>query len=44
MSFENLNLHESLLKAVQDAGYAQATEVQQRAMFAAWRRLMTAEV
>jgi len=32
MSFENLNLHESLLKAVQDAGYAQATEVQQRAI------------
>ena len=32
MSFENLNLHESLLKAVRDAGYAEATEVQQRAI------------
>jgi len=32
MSFENLNLHESLLRAVRDAGYADATEVQTRAI------------
>ncbi len=32
MSFETLNLHESLLHAVRDAGYAQATEVQLRAI------------
>jgi superfamily II DNA/RNA helicase len=32
MSFENLNLHESLLSAVRDAGYTEATEVQLRAI------------
>jgi superfamily II DNA/RNA helicase len=32
MSFESLNLHPALLAAVRDAGYADATEVQQRAI------------
>jgi len=32
MSFESLNLHESLVAAVRDAGYTEATEVQQRAI------------
>ncbi len=32
MSFEPLNLHESLSHAVRDAGYTEATEVQQRAI------------
>jgi superfamily II DNA/RNA helicase len=32
MSFENLNLHEALSAAVRDAGYTEATEVQQRAI------------
>src|SRR4029077_15101431 len=32
MSFESLNLHEALVAAVRDAGYTEATEVQQRAI------------
>ncbi len=32
MSFDNLGLHATLTKAVQDAGYTQATEVQMRAI------------
>jgi superfamily II DNA/RNA helicase len=32
MSFESLNLHPSLTSAVHDAGYAEPTEVQQRAI------------
>ena len=32
MSFQDLNLHECLLAAVRDAGYAEATDVQQRAI------------
>jgi len=32
MSFESLNLHDALLAAVRDAGYTEATEVQQRAI------------
>src|ERR1041384_5213387 len=32
MSFESLNLHPALVAAVRDAGYAAATEVQQRAI------------
>jgi superfamily II DNA/RNA helicase len=32
MSFDALNLHESLISAVREAGYAEATEVQQRAI------------
>jgi superfamily II DNA/RNA helicase len=32
MNFESLNLHEALLRAVHDVGYAQATEVQLRAI------------
>jgi superfamily II DNA/RNA helicase len=32
MSFESLNLHQTLLAAVRDAGYTEATEVQQRAI------------
>jgi superfamily II DNA/RNA helicase len=32
MSFQSLNLHSALLDAVRDAGYSQATEVQQRAI------------
>ncbi len=35
MSFDTLNLHESLLTAVREAGYTEATEVQQRAIPAA---------
>jgi superfamily II DNA/RNA helicase len=35
MSFENLNLHATLLRAVADAGYTQATDVQQQAIPAA---------
>jgi superfamily II DNA/RNA helicase len=32
MSFESLNLHEALVAAVRDAGYTEATAVQQRAI------------
>src|SRR5262245_32873226 len=32
MSFESLNLHPALLAAVRDAGYTEATPVQQRAI------------
>ena len=32
MSFENLGLHEALTRAVADAGYDSATDVQQRAI------------
>ena len=32
MSFESLNLHEALQAALRDAGYTEATEVQQRAI------------
>jgi superfamily II DNA/RNA helicase len=32
MSFESLNLHAALVAAVRDAGYTEATEVQQRAI------------
>src|SRR5678816_3443826 len=32
MSFESLNLHETLVAAVRDAGYTVATDVQQRAI------------
>ena len=32
MSFESLNLHRALVAAVRDAGYTEATEVQQRAI------------
>jgi superfamily II DNA/RNA helicase len=32
MSFESLNLHEALAAALKDAGYTEATEVQQRAI------------
>jgi superfamily II DNA/RNA helicase len=32
MSFESLNLHPALLAAVRDAGYSEATDVQQRAI------------
>jgi superfamily II DNA/RNA helicase len=32
MSFESLNLHDALAAAVRDAGYTEATEVQQRAI------------
>jgi superfamily II DNA/RNA helicase len=32
MSFESLNLHEALSAALKDAGYTEATEVQQRAI------------
>jgi len=32
MSFESLNLHQALVAAVRDAGYTEATEVQQRAI------------
>jgi superfamily II DNA/RNA helicase len=32
MSFESLNLHDALKAAVRDAGYTEATEVQQRAI------------
>ena len=32
MSFESLGLHEALTRAVADAGYTQATEVQARAI------------
>jgi superfamily II DNA/RNA helicase len=32
MNFQSLNLHEALLAAVRDAGYTEATEVQQRAI------------
>ncbi len=32
MSFDSLNLHETLIAAVRDAGYTDATEVQQRAI------------
>jgi superfamily II DNA/RNA helicase len=32
MSFDSLNLHEALIAAVRDAGYTEATEVQQRAI------------
>ncbi|MEO7152889.1 MAG: DEAD/DEAH box helicase [Burkholderiaceae bacterium] len=32
MSFQNLGLHEALIKAVSDSGYASATEVQQQAI------------
>ncbi len=35
MSFETLNLHETLVRAVADAGYTQATDVQQQAIPAA---------
>jgi superfamily II DNA/RNA helicase len=32
MNFENMGLHEAITRAVLDAGYSQATEVQQRAI------------
>jgi superfamily II DNA/RNA helicase len=32
MSFESLNLHPTLLAALRDAGYAEATDVQRRAI------------
>src|SRR5882672_12028957 len=32
MNLKSLNLHEALLAAVRDAGYTEATEVQQRAI------------
>jgi superfamily II DNA/RNA helicase len=32
MSFENLGLHEALLRAVKDSGYETATEVQSQAI------------
>ena len=32
MNFENMGLHEAITRAVLDAGYTQATEVQQRAI------------
>jgi superfamily II DNA/RNA helicase len=32
MSFDSLNLHEALIAAVRDAGYTEATEVQQQAI------------
>ena len=35
MNFDTLNLHESLVRAVADAGYTQATDVQQQAIPAA---------
>ncbi|MBC7994899.1 MAG: DEAD/DEAH box helicase, partial [Rhizobacter sp.] len=35
MSFENLNLHATLIRAVADAGYTQATDVQLQAIPAA---------
>ena len=39
MSFDHMGLNEAISRAVHDAGYTQATEVQQRAIGPALQRL-----